>query len=703
MSARLRLLVCLICALVAGGVVTAQAAPPHSGPNPNDHSTGVLVGTTTGNGGVEITTPYGQPLELEAHGGGFAAQFALRNGGAQPIPMKELLVRSFTDEPGQPPDPDLVVRVGEGAPGPFTLAPGVTKKVNVVWSPSKLTRVRQLYAQVLVQPDTAAFPLQVVTVHAMRDSAFPLVTAHPLGWLLLLPLLGALATALLGLRGTKDTVDPRIRLIGLAVTAAQLLLALYALGNFDPELTRSMGNDGLQLVDRIVASGPSGIELSLGVDGLGVVLVTVVALASFLAILVTPGADDTRLATAAESRAVPLVLLVSAAAIAFFTVGDLVLLVLFGVLLAVAAVRLIAAEPTPAARVIARRVGATWALGLALLAGAVSILRSHSGAGFLVDGTHAAHLSSIVELIRQGLVGTGALPQASVKVTYVLLVAAALLFSPLLPLGGGLVAAISPASAPEDGEGDALPFAGGAIPMILAGTLVPAGTYLLLRVVAAILPEAVRWSGPATATLGALLFLANALAASVTPSLWRRAALLVGAQGAAALLGLASLTQEGIAAAYLLTVAPVIALLFLSGCGLRAGSRGGRLVGVVGALFAAALIGPGAWGTLLAVTGAFASAPVASVLGAIAFAVSAGVGAFGAYRALAATSSRRPGAGADRAKGWSSWELGTAFVVLLFAAVLSVYPAGLMAPFGGALRDSTDRLDPPGPDQIASL
>jgi NADH-quinone oxidoreductase subunit M len=701
MSARMRLLVCLICALVVSGVVTAQAAPPHSGPNPNDPSTGVLVGTTTGNGGVEITTPYGQPLELEAHGGGFAAQFALRNGGAQPIPMKELVVRSFTDEPGQPPDPDLVVRVGEGAPGPFTLAPGVTRKVNVVWSPSKLTRVRQLYAQVLVQPDTAAYPLQVVTVHAMRDSAFPLVTAHPLGWLLLLPLLGALATALLALRGTAGTpVDPRIRLVGLAVTAAQLLLALYALGNFDPDLTRSMGNDGLQLVDRIVVSGPAGIELSLGVDGLGVVLVTVVALASFLALLVTPGADDKRLPTAAESRAVPLVLLVSAAAIAFFTVGDLVLLVLFGVLLAVTAVRLIAAEPTPAARAIARRVGATWALGLVLLAVAVSILRSHSGAGFLVDGTHAAHLSSIAELTRQGLVGTGALPQASVKATYALLIAAALLFSPLLPLGGGLVAAISPVSARQDGDGagGALPFAGGAIPMILAGTLVPAGTYLLLRVVAAILPEAVRWSAPATAILGALLFLASALAASFSPSLRRRAALLVGAQSAAALLGLASLTQEGIAAAYLLAVAPAIALLFLCGCGLRAGSRGGRLVGAVGALFAAALIGPGAWGTLLAVTGAFPSAPVASVLGAMAFAVSAGVGAFGVCRALTATpSTLRP------ATSWSSWELGTAFVVLLFAAVLSVFPAGLMAPFGGALRDSTDRLDPPGPDQIASL
>ena len=39
-------------------------------------------------------------------------------------------------------------------------------------------------------------------------------------------------------------------------------------------------------------------------------------------------------------------------------------------------------------------------------------------------------------------------------------------------------------------------------------------------------------------------------------------------------------------------------------------------MGAVGALFAAALIGPGAWGTLLAVTGAFASAPVASVVGA---------------------------------------------------------------------------------------
>ncbi len=450
-----------------------------------------------------------------------------------------------------------------------------------------------------------------------------------------------------------------------------------------------MGNDGLQLVDRIVVSGAAGIELSLGVDGLGVVLVTVVALASFLALLVTPGADETRLPTAAEGRTVPLVLLVSAAAMAFFSVGDLVLLVLFGVILAIAAARLIAAEPTPAARAVARRVGGTWALGLALLAVAVSILRSHSGAGFLVDGTHAAHLSSIVELTRQGMVASGALPQASVKLAYVLLVAAALLFSPLLPLGGGLVAAIAPRESER-------PFAGGAIPMILAGTLVPAGSYVLIRVVASILPEAVRWSGPATATLGALLFLASAIGAAAAPSLARRAALLVGAQSGAALLGLASLTQEGIAAAYLLTVAPAIALLFLAGCGLRAGSRGGRLVGAVGALFAAGLLGPGAWGTLLAVTGAFASAPVASVLGAMALAVGAAVGAFGVYRALAAT---RPA----EAAGWSSWELGTAFVVLLFAAVLTAFPAGLMAPFGGALRDSTDRLDPPGPDQIASL
>jgi NADH:ubiquinone oxidoreductase subunit 4 (subunit M) len=697
MKRLLALVALVLCALSAtplfaappASIPAASVRPSPNGPNPNDpSSTAGVAGPITVTGALEITTPYGQPLELEPHGGGFVGQFSLRNGGAKPLNLKELLFRSNTDAPDLTPDQDLAVKAGQGATGPIKLQPGETRKVSVVWTPSKLARLKQIYAQVLVQPEDSPVPLQVVNVHATRETSFPLVTDHPLGWLIFLPLLGALLTALLGLRGAADApVDPRIRLVGVAVTFAQLLVAVYTWATFDPTVTRVVGNEGLQHLDRVLVSRAAGIELALGVDGLGVVLVALVALASFLAIVVMPGADETRLPTHAESRAVPLVLLVSASAMAFFTVGDALLLVLFGAILLLNAVRLLGAEPTREAQRVARRLGSTWILGLVLLAVAVTMLRAHSGATFLLDGTHAPRVSSIVELARQNLVGTGAMPGNEVKECFLLLLAAALLLSPLTPVGGGLLAAITPRR----------DFAGGAIPLMLSGALAPAGMYVMLRVVAPIVPEAVRWAGPATATLGALLFAAGAIAAWVTPSLERRAVLLAGAQTGAALLGVGSLTQEGIGAAYLLTVAPAIALLFLHGFGLR-GARSGQLAFGIGVVFACALVGPGAWGALLAGTGALASTPVASVIGWLAFALGVGVGVFGFCRVMATRASARPKA----RSAWSSWELGSGALILLLAALLTVWPAGLMAPFAGTLRDSVDRLDPPGPDQIAA-
>ena len=667
-----------------------------SEPDPNDPSSGALAGPTsgltTGAGALEISTLYGQPIELEPHGQGFVGQFSLRNGGAKPLSIKQLSFRPTTDTPDPAQDPDLLVKVGEGAQQSFTLAPGATRKVSVVWTPSRLTRLKQLYTQVIVEPDGSGAPVQMVGVHATRATALPLVTDHPLGWLLLLPLLGAIAAAGLGLR-SEAKPDPRIRLIGLGVTFAQLLLALYAIATFDPELTRVVGNDGLQLVDRVVVSRAFGLEMSLGVDGLGLVLVTLVAVVSFLAILVTPGADEKRRPSRAEGRVVPLVLLVSASAMAFFTVGDLVLLLLFGALLTVNAVRLVAADPTERARLVARRLGITWTVGLVLLAIAVMVLRAASGAVFLLDGSRAEHVSSIAELARQGLVAHGALAESQVKWVYLLVLAAAVLLSPLVPLGGGLVAAVTPASVST--KKPVAPFAGGALPLMLAGALVPAGMYLVLRVAVPVVPEAVRWAGPATATLGAVLMLASVAAGWVSSSLPRRAAFLAGAQSGLVLLGIGSLTQEGIAAGYLMTVAPAIAFLFLAGFGLRPESRGGRVVTSVGVVFAAMLAGPGAWGTLLAATGALASTPVASVVGWVAFVLGAGVGAFGVCRRFARAATRT---GSAR---WSNGEVGSVAFVLLVGAVLTVWPAALVTPFSGALRDSVDKLDPPGPDQIA--
>ena len=683
----------VLCALFATPLFAAPASvpagsvrPSPNGPDPNDPSSSAgLAGPTSVTGALEITTPYGQPLELEAHGGGYVGQFSLRNGGAKTLMLKELLFRPNTDAPDLTPDQDLSAKAGSGSPGPIKLQPGETRKVAVVWTPSKLTRRKQLYAQVIVQAEDSPVPLQVVNVHASRETAFPLVTNHPLGWLIFLPLLGALLTTLLLVRGAADApVDPRIRLVGVAVTFAQLLLAVYTWSTFDPTLTRAVGNEGLQHVDRVVVSRAAGIELSLGVDGLGVVLVALVALASLLSVVVMPGADPARRPTHAEARAVPLVLLVSASAMAFFTVGDALLLVLFGAILLVNAVRLLGAEPTREAQAVARRLGGTWILGLVLLAVAVMMLRAHSRATFLLDGTLAPHVSSIAELARQRLVGTGAMPANEVKECFLLLLGAALLLSPVTPVGGGLLASLTPGRT----------FAGGAIPLMLSGALVPAGMYVMLRVAAPIVPEAVRWGGPATAMLGALLFAAGAIAAWVTPSFERRAVLLAGAQTGAALLGVGALTQEGIGAAYLLTVAPGIALLFVHGFGLS-GARSGRLASGVGAVFACALVGPGAWGVLLASTGALASTPVASVIGWLAFALGVGVGVFGFCRVAA----RRAAA---RTKAWTSWELGSGALILLLAAVLTVWPAGLMAPFAGTLRDSVERLDPPGPDQIAA-
>jgi NADH-quinone oxidoreductase subunit M len=265
------------------------------------------------------------------------------------------------------------------------------------------------------------------------------------------------------------------------------------------------------------------------------------------------------------------------------------------------------------------------------------------------------------------------------------------------------------------------------ISVVLAAVLLKMGTYGMLRVNFAILPEATRWAAGAVVAFGAVNVIYGAFCAMAQDDLKRLVAYSSVSHMGFCLIGLGSLTPQGVAGCLFVMVSHgiVTSMLFLLVGVLydRGHTRSVRAFGglagempvfttLAGLAFMASLGLPGLsgfWGEALALLGAFPSHRAITAVAATGLVLAAAynLGAFQKVFLGPLKSAWRTSGELDRFGGRfpdvTARELASIAPLAVLTVVLGFWPVPLFALIAGGVRDATSFVDPAGPDQIASL
>ena len=500
-----------------------------------------------------------------------------------------------------------------------------------------------------------------------------------------------------------------VRAVAAGVTGAQALFALYVFRSFDGEMTRAAGNDGYQFIERAVWIRPLDIEFFVGVDGVSVAMLLLGSIVSFAGALAS-------FATRDRTRGYfVLYLLLSSASACVFLALDLILFfvawaaMLFALYLLV---RLWGPRSAPRERA-ASKFLAVAVVGSAFLLVAIVALHQASSRTFLVDGTPAAHSYALPELMRvayntRGLVLFG-LP--FVKVAWVLLLVGFAVPTPMFPLHTYLPDLVAEAPGP--------------VSAMVVGAVLPTGLYGILRVSFAVLPEGSRWASGTLVAFGAVGVAYGAFAALAENDLKRFVAYASLSHAGLALVGIGSLTPQGMAGALVLAFGHGLAaslLVFavdaLEGrCRTRDRERFGGLgkkAPLLTVLFAVAFLTglglPGTvtfWGTLLPLLGAFPLHQGFTSFVALSLVV---VGlahlrplerlCFGVFPARWEKSAALSPFG-GKLPDVSPREVAVVAPLLVLVLLLGLWPEPLLSRLSGGVHDAASLVNPPGPDQVA--
>jgi NADH-quinone oxidoreductase subunit M len=276
---------------------------------------------------------------------------------------------------------------------------------------------------------------------------------------------------------------------------------------------------------------------------------------------------------------------------------------------------------------------------------------------------------------------------------------------PLVPFHRWLIAAVSEAPAP--------------VGVVVAAVVVRAGVYGILRVSVGLLPDGSRWASTTVVALAVVTVLFGAVAATRDRSLRPLVVHLAVSQAGLSLVGLGAMTREGIAGclvqmtsggvaiALLLTLVAVVHDRLLSGdldrlAGLRASMPYGVTALAVAALALVGMPGlSGFWGAALSLLGAFPVQrwlSVAAVVGTVVAAVAAvrGVASF----ARPAPSRTTSAAATD---DLLPREIAAVVPLLVLTLALGLSPAPFFTLVRGGIADLNQLVNPPGPDEVASV
>ena len=651
-------------------------------------------------GRVVLTLPGGAPppLELVPAQGGWMGTLTINNVGADPLIVSRVALLGDEDDVRSP--TRLSVRFVDGATSSATIAPSSSKDVIVSWMPDKDPRVRQAFGQVVVTSTDEQGGEIAMGFRAQLPTGLGWIGAHVLSLLVLLPLVVPLVAGITRLLGSRNSKVVRKWAIGAALM--ELALALWAYGRFVPDVGRGDGNDGYQLVDRGVWVRSIGAEWYLGVDGISILLVPLAAALALVAILVH--SPDQR--SDAHSSALALL---AAATMGTLAALDLTLVLASWQLVLVALAMLVGGWGGARGEQAAAKLATYGAVGSAAMIAAFVALSRASGPAFLVDGTAVAHTLSIPELARTSFASKGPiLGVPFIAMVWALLLVAVAVMTPIVPLHGWLADALEEAPA-------------GAAVMI-AGSVVALGPYLLVRVGLGAIPEGARWAASPISALGVLGVVYGALCAMAQSDLRRFVAYTTVANAGVCLFGIAALGPQGIAAAVAGVFAHGVASALLIGFAAAVERRahtselarlGGlaaetpALGGIAGVGLAVSLGVPGLagfWGPLLSLLGGFVRHPVLAVLMAGAFVAAAAAHMRVArlcllgrvHPAWRRSHLLQPFGG--RFPDATPTELFALGPLVALSLVLGIWPAPLLAPIAAAVRDLSAIVDPAGPD-----
>jgi NADH-quinone oxidoreductase subunit M len=644
------------------------------------------------------------PLELRFTQEGFMGELAIINDGKEPLIVSRIAVRGDANDPRAP--PKLTIRLAD-AVLPVTVAPGATRKALLQWAPERGVRLHQLFGHVVVTTSDEQTGEVAMGIRAQIPGWLGPLDGHVLSFVTGIPLLGALLMFLAHALGRRD--DKTSHLIAVTSLALQSAAAIYVYRGFSPDVSRIDGNDGLQFVEHGVWIRGIAAEIFLGVDGTGAAALLVISLVGFFSLL------SARPAQRGPSGYHAAYLTLAAAVPGALCAMDGLLFVLFTSIAVLAAALLVGGWGGSERRAAAAKLALLGTIAVVFLVVAVLAVSRQADPTFLVDGTKTSTTFSLPELSRVALGAKGAklFGASLVKVAFALVLIASVVFLGAFPLHAWL--------APTYVEA---PSAAGAL---ISASLPTIGMCALLRIGCAVLPEGMRWASGVVVALGAVTAIYGALGALGQTDLRKLAAAGTTAQVGFVLLGAGSLTPQGLSGAMVVATTRALASgLFLVLAGFiedRAHTRDlGRLEGLatqmpggatalaIAALAQAGVMGlGGAWGPTLALLGALPNYPPLALIAALALILAAAAHFLAisrvAFGKLDEEWQRSPllepfgGRFPDlTAREWTSIAPLATLVVLL-----GVWPSPLLASTTGTVRDLTNAVSPPGPDQIASL
>ncbi len=487
------------------------------------------------------------PIVLRLRDGAYVGELTVDNEGTEPLVVSRVAIRGDDEDIRAP--ARLSARFSEEGAGPgttsATILPGGEKRVLVTWTPERSSRVRQVFAHVIVTSNDEDAGEVAMGVRAELASPLPLFFDHALSWLTFLPLGGALLILLLQAIGKGS--DKSARGIALAATALQCVMAVWIAWAFRGDVTRLDGNDGFQLIEHAIWVRSFNVEYFLGIDGLSVPMVLLTALVGFVGCIASASIDKQQRGYYA------LYLLLATGMMGVFVALDLFLFYVFWEVMLLPMYFLIGVWGGPRKEYAAIKFFLYTLVGSVFMLLAFLALYLSSDRTFLVDGTTALHTFSIPELTRVSFAGKHltVFGVAFVKIVWVMLFGCFAIKIPMFPLHTWLPDAHVEAPTP--------------ISVVLAAVLLKMGTYGILRVNFAILPEATRWAAGAIVAFGAVNVIYGAFCAMAQDDIKRLVAYSSVSHMGFCLIGMGSLTPQGIAGCIFVMVSHgiVTSMLFL--------------------------------------------------------------------------------------------------------------------------------------------
>jgi NADH-quinone oxidoreductase subunit M len=674
------------------GVCHAQARPPKA---------------AAGHGIISLSVPGSPegPVQLAPKDGGWLGEFAVRNTGDGPLAISRIALRGDEDDVRAP--AKMAVHFVEGGGTAITVPPGGTRKVVVTWTPEKDPRVHQAFAHVVVTSSDEAAGEVAMGVHGQLPRGVSAITDHALSWLVFLPLVAAALAIAMQLGGRAD--DALLRKVAIGVTAAQCVLAAWACDAFNADVTRIDGNDGYQLIERVVWIRSLGVEYFVGVDGASMPMILLTSVLGLVGTLAAGGVEQ----RVKGFYAFYMILLTGIMGV--FVSLDLVLFFVFWQVVLVPLYFLIGVWGAENREQAAAKAFVFTLVGSGLMLLAILALYANADRTFLVDGTTVTHTFAIPELMRVAFHAKHLtlLGMPLVKVAWVCLFLSFAVVLPMFPLHRWLPDALVTSPTP--------------VALVLVGLVMKLGAYGIVRVCFGVLPEASRWAAGTVIALGVVNVVYGALCAMAQTDLKRMYAYAAMSHMGFCLIGLGSLTPQGIAACIVqMATSGVLGALMILLLGALAERLKTRELGRMGGLGRevpafAALLGfslfaslglpglAGFWGELLALFGAFPLHRVLTLVGALGAAITAAYHVSTLHKLVLGSvdDELRKGPALAPFGGKipeiTPRELAMIAPLAVIALLLGVWPVPLLSLIAGGVRDLTALVNPPGPDQIAQL